>query len=235
MNVGMKNIWNSLIFGITYFPNTVRLVLVPLGVGLLLGSLIALIRVYRIPFFDKFFAAFIAVYQGIPLVVALMVYNLIFTMKFNDIAQALHLSVRVADVDTIWVGVFALSLEAICGMAETIKGALLSIDRGQSEAGYSVGLTKVQTMRRIILPQVVPIVIPSLLNNMIGLLKGSSIAMAIGITEILSGALIPASKTYAFFEGYLAAAIIYWILSIAIEYLAGVLMHRTGKYRRKLA
>ncbi len=120
----------------------------------------------------------------------------------------------------------------MCSISEAIRGALLSIDKGQDEAGYSVGLTKVQTIRRIIIPQMIPAAIPTLINHVVGLIKASSVVMAIGIIEIVAGATIPSSRTYSFFEGYVAAAVIYWAFTIMIEYLAKVLRRHTGRFRR---
>lgn len=234
MNFNTAHFFESLLYGIKYFPNTLKLVFIPLSIGLILGTVAALIRVYKVPIFDKLLAVFITVYQGVPIVVALMIYNLLFMLKFNDIAKLLHIQKTVADVDNIWVGIFALTLTSFCSLSETIRGALLSIDKGQDEAGYSVGLTKVQTIRRIIIPQMMPVAIPALINNIVGLIKASSVVMAIGIIEIVAGATIPSSRTYSFYEGYVAAALIYWIFTIIIEFLAGILRKQTGKFRRNL-
>lgn len=232
MSFNTEHFFESLLYGIRYFPNTLRLVFIPLSIGLILGTFIALVRVYKVPVFGRLLAVFVTVYQGVPIVVALMIYNLVFMMKFNDMAAFLHIRKNVSQVDNIWVGIFALSLGAICSISEAIRGALLSIDKGQDEAGYSVGLTTVQTVRRIVIPQMIPVAIPMLINNVVGLIKASSIVMAIGIIEIVAGATIPSSRTYSFFEGYVAAAVIYWGFTVIIEYLAGVLKRHTGKFRR---
>ncbi len=234
MNFNLAHFNESLVYGLKYLPNTLRLVFVPLAIGLILGTVIALVRVYKVPVLCKLLAVFVTVYQGVPIVVALMIYNLVFMLKFNDLASLLHLKKSISDVDNIWVGIFALSLMAVCSISEAVRGALLSIDNGQNEAGYSVGLTKIQTIKRIILPQMVPVAIPMLINNVVGLIKGSSVVMAIGIVEIVAGATIPSSRTYSFFEGYVAAAIIYWVFTIVIEYLAQRLRQYTGKFRRNL-
>ncbi len=218
--------------GIMYIPNTLKLVFIPLLIGFIFGTLIALIRVYKVWLIDKILAIFVTVYQGIPIVIALLVYNLLFMLEFNNIAKFLHLGKTVKDVDNIWVGIFALTLATICSMSEVIRGALLCVDKGQNEAGYSVGLTKVQTIRRIIIPQMIPVAIPMMINNIVGLIKASSVVMAIGITEIVAGSIIPCSRTYSFFEGYAAAALIYWIFTVVIEHLAGRLRKYTGKFKR---
>lgn len=234
MGFNLQYFYDCLISGISYVPNSLKLVIVPLVIGFLIGTVIALIRIYRVPFWGKALGIFVAVYQGVPIVVALMIYNLLFTLKFNDVAHFLHLRATIANVDNIWVGIFALTLMDITNMTESIRGALLSVDKGQYEAGYSVGLTRVQALKRIILPQMIPVAIPLLTNNIVGAIKGSSVVMAIGITEILAGSVIPSSKTYSFFEGYVAAAVIYWIFTIAIEKIAKVVEKKGNRYRRKL-
>jgi L-cystine transport system permease protein len=234
MNFNAAHFCESLLYGMKYLPNTLKLVFIPLSIGLILGTIVALIRVYRVPVLDKFLAVFVTIYQGVPIVVALMIYNLVFMLKFNDIAKVLHIQRTVADVDNIWVGIFALTITAVCSISEAIRGSLLSIDKGQDEAGYSVGLTKVQTIIRIIIPQMIPVAIPTLINNVVGLIKASSVVMAIGIIEIVAGATIPSSRTYSFYEGYVAAAFIYWVFTIIIEYLAGILKRHTGKFRRNV-
>jgi L-cystine transport system permease protein len=155
--------------------------------------------------------------------------------EYDRIAAFFHWRSKLADVDSIWIGIFALSMSAICSMEESIKGAFLSVDKGQYEAGYSIGLTRLQTLKRIIIPQMVPVAIPMLTNNMIGIIKGSSIAMAIGITEVLGGSVIPCSTTYRFLEGYVAAAFIYWGFTVTIEKIAKIIEKRADRYRRKLA
>lgn len=234
MDISIEAIGESLLYAIMYLPETLKLIFIPLTMGLIVGTIIAIIRVYRVPVLSQFFAIFITIYQGIPVVVALFLYNILFLMKFNDILSALHINKTIADIDNIWVGIVTLTMSSICLMSEVIRGAFLSIDKGQNEAGFAVGLTKVQIIRRIILPQVIPVAIPSLINNVVGSIKASSIVYVIGIAEVLAGALIPSARMYTFFEGYLAAAIVYWVLTIIIENLGKVIEEKSGKYRRSL-
>ncbi len=231
MKIDVQAIYESFVCGLTYLPKTLILILVPLTIGLVLGTLIALIRINKVPVLSQFFAVFIPVYQGIPIVVALMVYNLIYLMKTNDVLKFFGSSKTIADIDSIYVALFALSLMMICSISEVMRGALLSVNKGQYEASYSVGMTKPQTLRRIILPQVVSIAIPALINTTVGLIKSTSIVYAIGVAEILSGALGPSSRKYTFFEGYLAAALIYWLLTILIELMFSYLEKRTSIFR----
>lgn len=234
MGFNLNNFYDSFLSGISYLPSTIKLVFIPLTIGLILGTVIAFIRIFKVPFLGKFLGILVHVYQGVPIVVALLIYNLLFTLKFNEVAKFLHLNTTVAEVDNIWVGILALSLMNISTMTESIRGALLSVDQGQYEAGYAVALSKIQTLRRIVIPQMIPVAIPLLTNNIVGTIKGSSVVMAIGITEVLAGSVIPSSKTYSFFEGYVAAAVIYWLFTVMVEKIAKVIENRGNKYRRKL-
>lgn len=221
--------------GIRYLPETMKLTFIPILTGLVIGTIIAAIRVYKIPVLGRVLGVLVTLYQGVPIVVALLIFNLIFLTQLDGIFKLLHLKISVGDVDNIWVGIIALSMSVTCWMEESIKGAFFSIDKGQYEAGYSVGLTRIQTLRRIIIPQILPVAIPMLTNNIVGAIKGSSIVMAIGITEILSGSVIPSSRTYSFLEGYVAAAVIFWGFTLVVEKIAKAVEKRSDKYRRKLA
>lgn len=232
MNVSIDAIKESFISALAYFPKTLELVLIPLLVGIVIGTLIALARVYKVPVLSQFFACFIPVYQGIPIVVALLIYNLLYLQKCDDILKFFHSNKTIADVDAIIVGLFALSMMTICMISETVRGAFLSIDKRQTEAAYAVGLSKLQTVKRIIIPQIIPVAIPTMVNNTVGLIKATSIVYAVGIVEVLSGALVPASKKYTFFEGYLAAALVYWIFTIVVEIIYKYAESKTSKFRR---
>lgn len=227
-----ENFLESLQSGLYYLPNTLLLIAMPLLLGVVFGTVIALIRVYEVPVLGKVLSAIITVYQGVPVVVALMIYNLLFNLKFNDIAAFFHLTVTIRDVSTVWVGVFALALIAIPMISDVIRGALLSVDPGQSEAAWCAGLTKVQTIRRIVIPQMIPVAIPGLVNSIIILIKSSSIMMTVGICEVLMGSTIPSMRTYTYFEGYLAAALIYWALAILVETAARFAQERSGRFKR---
>lgn len=217
MGFNITYFMDSLQSGLVFLPRTLLLVGIPIGLGLLLGTVLAAVRVYHVPFWGRSIGLWVTVYQGLPIVVALLIYNLLFMSQFNTAAGILHLPWTVAQIDNLWVGVFALSLQAICLMEESIRGAFYAVEQGQREAGVSVGLTEQQTLRRILLPQMIPVAIPMLLNNVVGTVKNSSVVVAIGVTEVLAGATVPASKTYSFLESYVAAGVIYWGLTAGIE------------------
>jgi L-cystine transport system permease protein len=216
--------------GMTYLPNSLLLTLIPMTIGIIVGGIISIIRVFKIPVISRVLAVFVAVYNGIPLVVSLLVYHLIFILKFDDIAAALGLSARISNTSSIFVGYFALSLCLICWVSEYMLGAFLSIDKSQYEAAYTVGLSTPQALRRIIIPQVIPIAIPVLLNISIATLKNTSIVMTVGIMDVLNGALLPAHTSYKYLASYIAASIIYWTAAVAVEFLSKCLDKKLTKH-----
>jgi L-cystine transport system permease protein len=235
MNIHPGEIYKSFLYAARFIPVTLYITLVPLLLCIVVGGIIAVLRVYRIPVLSSILDFLISILKGIPAVLFLVATSLLFATRFDSLAKLLHLGIRARDVDAVYLAIFVLTVTSIPSLSESFRGALLSVPRGQYEAGYSVGMTKVQTFFRIILPQAFFVILPSLTNNTIGLLKGSSLVYMIGVTDILNSALKPANATYAFLESYIAAAIIYWILCAGIELIGKGLEVYFGKYKRGAA
>lgn len=218
--------------GLGFLPVTVKLTLIPVFWGIVFGLIIATVRHYKVPGVSQILKYFVEIYQGIPFVVSLLFYNIFFILCFDDICYALHLPFQAKDVDRIFIGYFSLTLLAAVAISETFRGAYWSVDKVQFEAGASIGLTKMQVLRRIIIPQMLPAAIPGLINNTVAIIKGTSLVTAIGIVEVLNGSVIPCSKTYRYMEGYIAAAAIYWGFTLILENIGHLLEKYTKHYRK---
>ena len=217
--------------GIKYIPVTLKLTFVVFIVSLVIGLLIATVRFYKVPFISRILSAFVTIYRGIPVILALNIYYLIYLTSYTDVMSFFHLSANIKNSNPISVAYFALILANSCGISEIIRGAYNGIDKTQFEAGYAIGMNKFMTLRRIIWPQLLPIVLPNLINMLIGTLKNANTISVIGIVEIMKGSIVPCSKTYSFIEGYMAAALIYWALGFILEILGKFLEKNTIKYR----
>jgi len=228
------NLAASLQGAVAYIPVTLKLTLVTFVWSILIGFLIAVIRNYKVPVLSKFLGVFITVYMGLPLMVALVIYHLLFLTYYENIALFFHISKSVNEINPLIVGYIALISTSVCSYSETIRGALMSVDHTQYEAGYSIGLTKRQTFFRIILPQSVPTIVPGLINNLVGTIKGTNLVSAIGIIEVMGGALYPCSRTYSYLEGYVAAALVYWLISFVLETIARRVEVVSNRFRRQL-
>jgi L-cystine transport system permease protein len=234
LNIRVDQIVSSFLYALGYVPVTLLITFVSLLLCILWGGAIALLRVYRIKYISVLLDVVISITKGIPTVLFLVVTSLLFALKFDDLAVALGLSIRSKDVNAIYLAIFIMTCTHIPSLSEAFQGALYSVPKGQYEAGYSVGLTKIQTFVRIIFPQAFFTILPSLTNNAIGLLKGTSLVYMLGVTEILNSALKPANATYCFLESYIAAALLYWGLCIGIEVVGKGLETYFGRYRKGL-
>lgn len=194
--------------GVIYIPMTLELALIPFVIALFTGTLIALARIYKVPVVEKVFKVFVAIYSGIPLMVTMLIFHLIYLNFFKPGKNG-----------TVMLAYFTFTLSRTIILSETIRGAFLAIPKGQYEASYACGLTPFQTLKKIIIPQVIPVALPNLTNNTLGAIKNTSIVLVLGIVDVLNGSTIPCADTYSYVEGYVAAAIIYWAINAVVEFI----------------
>ncbi|MDD5930501.1 MAG: ABC transporter permease subunit [Spirochaetales bacterium] len=198
----------SLITAIPYIPVTLALAVVPLIFGLFFGIIIATVRIYRVPVLSEIFHFFVTFYSGIPNMVALLLFNLIYITRFTPVENG-----------GLIVVLIVFTLDRVVYLSETIRSAYLSVPKGQYEAAYSVGMTELQTLRKIIIPQMIPVALPSMTSHIVGAIKNTSIVMVVGVYDVLNSALKPCMDTYSFIEGYIAAAVIFWVINAFVEFV----------------
>lgn len=114
-------------------------------------------------------------------------------------------------------------------MAESIRAAILGIHKSQMEAALSIGMSRYQAMRRIILPQAARIATPSLMNYFIDMIKSTSLAFTLGVAEIMGKAQMEASSSFKFFESFMAVALVYWVVVIIFTRLQHLLEVRLNR------
>ncbi len=133
----------------------------------------------------------------------------------------------------VTAGILALSLNAGAYLSESLRGAMLSIPRGQWSASYSLGMGYGQTLRHIVLPQALRIAVPSMSNTLISLIKDTSLVSVITMTELMLSTKEVIATTFRPLPLYLAAAAIYWILSLAFEQLQRFAEQRLNRAHRQ--
>ena len=208
MKFSFEYLWKCILSGIIYIPVTLKLALIPLFIAFFLGTLIALARIFKVPVVDKVFKIIVTIYSGIPLMVTMLIFHLIYLNLFKPGKNGIMI-----------LAYFTFTIGRTIVVSESIRGAFLAIPRGQYESAYACGLTTFQTLKRIVIPQVIPVALPALTNNTLGAIKNTSIVMVLGIVDVLNGAAIPCADTYSYVEGYVAAAIIYWAINAVVESL----------------
>lgn len=219
--------------GITYIPFTLKLLISVFVLSNIFAFLFATIRFYKIPVLSQIVAIFVTIWLGIPSTLSLSVAYLLVLTNFNSWAQAIHLPWGIKDVNFVYVAALVLIITYTCPISENFRGAYKAIARVQFEAAYSIGLTELQTLRRIIVPQLIPIIMPTEVNWLIIILKNISLISAIGLVEVMGGCLLVCARTYSYFEGYVAAAVIYWIIAIIIEQVGKQIEKHTNRHRRQ--
>jgi polar amino acid transport system permease protein len=165
----MKGGWPMILSGL---GNTLTLAAYSAVASILTGLVLAVIRSFRNPILNTFIIAYIDFFRSIPLIVLMVV--IYYALPFLGIALGPYAS-----------GVVSLSLEYSCMEAEAFRAGIESIHRGQVEAARALGLTAFKTMRLIVLPQAIRVVIPPVTGDMVGLLKGTAMASVIALPELL--------------------------------------------------
>jgi L-cystine transport system permease protein len=196
---------------------TIPLTIISFAVGLVIALLVALARLSRVRVLSWLARAYISVIRGTPLLVQLFL-----------IFYALP-SLGVV-IDPFPSAVIAFSLNVGGYAAETIRAAILSVPRGQWEAASTIGLGPTMTLRRVVLPQALRVSVPPLSNTFISLVKDTSLASTIMVTELLRKAQEIAAPTYEFMTLYSLAAVIYWLICLVLSSAQGRLERRLDRY-----
>ena len=158
---------------------------------------------------------YLTVIRGTPMMVQLLI------MWFVVWASA-----RSTDSNMMKCAILAFGINSGAYVAEIFRSGIMSIDKGQMEAGRSVGLTYAATMRYIIIPQAFKNVLPALGNELITLVKETSVVTVIGLRDLTKGAMIIQSKTYQAMVPYLAIAAIYLVIVMFLTWVMGKLERR---------
>lgn len=135
-----------------------------------------------------------------------------------------------ARISAEWSLILSIALNSAAYNVGIIRGGLLSVNRGQTEAALSIGLTRWQTFKEIVFPQALTAAFPSLMNSYISQVKNIAIGFTIGVVDILSSARIAGSSSLNFLEAYLAAGLLYWIVIGVIDFIGNHLEIKINRY-----
>ena len=202
-----------------YVPLTLGMAVVSMAIALVIAAAFAVVRVLHVPVLDRIVAVYISFFRGTPLLVQLFLF-------YYGLPQLLPAA---RSIDGVTAAVIGLTLHFSAYMAESIRGAIVGIDRSQWEAGASVGMTELQLMRRIILPQAARVAAPTLLNYFIDLIKSTSLAFTLGVTEMMGAAQKEAAGSFRYLEAFLVVALIYWAIVEALSFVQRRMEARLGR------
>jgi polar amino acid transport system permease protein/polar amino acid transport system substrate-binding protein len=214
LNFIEKDRWQYIVSGLS---NTLKITLCAIILGIVIGFIIAIIRstydkTGKLPILNIFARIYLTVIRGTPVVIQLLIIYFVIFASVN--------------VDKILVAIVAFGINSGAYVAEIVRSGIMSIDKGQFEAGRSLGFSYIQTMRYIILPQALKNVLPALCNEFIVLLKETSVSGYIAIEDLTKAGDIIRSNTYNAFLPLIAVAIIYLVLVVIFSYLVNKLERR---------
>lgn len=199
---------------------TISLSVISLVISLLIAIFISAIIYHKVKILSSILKVYVSFFRGTPALCQL--YMIYFGLANCGIEFLAKMSPYTAVV-------IALSVNMSAYMAENLRGALSSVEKGQSEAGMSIGLSKVQIFSHIVFPQAFRVAVPSLGNSFVDLVKGSSMAFTIGVAELMATANMQGNATYNFLEAFFMAAVIYWMLTLVINMMQKQLEKYLGK------
>ncbi|HBA62742.1 MAG TPA: amino acid ABC transporter permease [Lachnospiraceae bacterium] len=188
---------------------TFELTIVSTIFALLVGVVVAIISYYKVGGFYQLTRVYVSIMRGTPIVAQLY---------FFYYGLALY-SAMIRNMTPLIAVSVVMSLNMGAFMSESIRGALLSVDEGQKEAAYSLGMTNFQLITRIIIPQAVRVALPPIFNDVINLIKTTSLAFMLGVPDIMGAAKIEGAKTFRYFEIYAAVMLIYWVIIFVLGIL----------------
>jgi putative amino-acid transport system permease protein len=158
--------------------------------------------VLHVPLLDLITRLFISFFRGTPLLVQLFLF-------YYGLPQIMSF---LTAIDGITAAIAGITLHFAAYMAESIRAAIIGVDRSQWDAAKSIGMTTTQMLQRIILPQAARVAAPTLVNYFIDIIKSTSLAFTLGVTELMGAAQKEAAGSFLYFEAFILVACIYWII-----------------------
>lgn len=207
--------------------NTVTIAVLGLVIGIVIGTVIAAVRVmpkYRLVprILDGICSVYVAFFRGTPMVVQLLVF---YYVLFPLVG---------VNMTSVAVSILVFGLNSGAYISEIMRGGILSVDPGQMEGGRAMGLSFAATMMKIVIPQAVKNILPTLGNEFITLIKETSIVSFVGATDLYKAFNVMGTNTYEFMVPYLAMALIYIVMVLIITLLIKLMERRLRKSDKSL-
>ena len=207
--------WPSFLLGV---KTTLLIALLGTGIGFIIGLFVGGVRAIKLDkntpkylvvlkrILDMFGKVYIEIFRGTPMMVqAVFIYYLVYT--------------NIVKWDKMFAAIFVISINTGAYMSEIVRSGIQAVDAGQNEAGRALGLSSMQTMMNIILPQAIKNAFPAIGNELIVNIKDSSVLIIISITELMFQSNSIAGTTYKFTETYFVTATIYLLLTLTSSFI----------------
>ncbi len=193
---------------------TLQIVVVAGIIGFVLGIVLSIFKLSKIPVLSWIAAIYTSVFRGTPLVLQLMII-------YFGVPQLTGIQ-----IDPAVAAILSFGLNSAAYISEIIRAGILAVDRGQKEAAMALGVSSRQAMFDLILPQALKNIFPALINEAVSLTKESAVVTVIGVTDIMRRAYIMGGEKYAYLEPMILAGLIYYVLVMILTTLAKAVERR---------
>ncbi|MFF2885907.1 amino acid ABC transporter permease [Paenibacillus sp. NPDC057967] len=219
MNFDLSYLIKSLPQLLSYLPITMMLSVLSMIFSVMLGIIIESMIRSRLKVVHGAANAYILFFRSTPLLVQLF-------LLYYGLPQIFP---ALSAMNAFQATVIGISLNNGAYLAEIFRAAIDSVDRGQSEAAQSVGMTRLQTFRRIVFPQAYRIALPSLGNTFLVIIKETSLGFTLGLTEMMGQAKLMAADTLKVMEAFLSVSLLYLIVALCFGKLQGLIEKKVSK------
>lgn len=212
---------------ITGLKNTLLIAILGLLIGIVIGTIIAIIKVapkykWYMKVLDKIGSVYVAIFRGTPIVVQLLIAYYVIVPLCN-----------MKNVEALNVAILVFGLNSAAYVSEIMRGGLNSVDKGQLEAGRALGLSYSVTMLKIVIPQAIKIVLPTLGNELISLIKETSVVSFITVIDLYTVFSMIGTNTYSVIIPYIVMALIYIVLVVIITIIIKLMERGLAKSDRR--
>lgn len=199
------------------FPITLKMVLISISLGLLLGFIQAIIRINKVPVLNQLALVQISYIRCTPIITQLYV------IYFGVPILLSSLGFDVGGINKEFYAILAYTLNQAAFLGENIRSSIQAVPKGQFDAGRSVGMTEAQTLLSIVTPQALYISLPMLGTFLVALFQGTALAYLVGVTDMMGKVKLLGAKTGHTLEGYIVCAIVFALISIILEQVFRIL------------
>lgn len=221
--------WNT--FFLNGLKTTFIIAIGALILGIIIGVLVAVIRsahdarrtkpAIPLRILNAFCKLYLTIIRGTPVMVQLMIMGFVIMVP------------KLGTFEATWCAIITFGINSGAYVAEIVRSGIMSVDQGQMEAGRSLGLNYVQTMRYIIVPQAIKNILPALGNEMIALVKETSVVMVISVQDVTQAAKVIVGKTYVALVPYISLALIYLVIVLILTKLLAIFERRLRESDRR--
>ncbi|MFT8361994.1 MAG: amino acid ABC transporter permease [Sporolactobacillus sp.] len=215
------------------FPVTLYMTVMSTLLALLFGMVSAAIIKRHCPILAKLFQLINSFLKGVPVLVILFIFYYSLPPLLATVATGMGMHYNVQQTHALTFGIIAFGITYIPYMSDMLITSYDAVPKGQLEAGYAIGMSTMQAMRRIIIPQMIVISLPVFGNHLVNILKATALAYMINILEMMGAAENYAAGTQRYMETYIVVALIYWAICIAFDKAFVFIESLVGNQRNK--